>query len=68
MFQWFRKAAKKHDGEGLLETGHCYQFGVGDCAVHNRALANSAVNATVLASRRLRGKRRASRAARYRER
>jgi TPR repeat protein len=29
MFQWFRKAAKKHDGEGLLETGLCYQFGVG---------------------------------------
>ena len=28
-FQWFRKAAKKHDGEGLLEAGHCYQFGAG---------------------------------------
>jgi TPR repeat protein len=29
MFRWFRKAASQHDGEGLLETGHCYQFGVG---------------------------------------
>jgi hypothetical protein len=32
------------------------------------ALSNYAVNATVLASRRLRGKRRAARPARYRER
>jgi hypothetical protein len=29
MFKWFRKAAKHHDGEALLETGLCFQFGVG---------------------------------------
>ena len=29
MFHWFRVAAKNHDGDALLETGHCYQFGDG---------------------------------------
>ena len=161
MFQWYLKAAKRHDGDALLEIGHGYQFGVGTrrnlraaersyraaigsgwitesgreeamfflatlllslgrglpievrylliranvehdypqaaslrkllgseswrnmcvcrrdppsqigathCPVHDQALANNAVNAPVLASRRLRGKRRASRPARYRGR
>jgi TPR repeat protein len=161
MFQWFRKAAKKQDGNAFLEIGHCYQFGVGTrvnlraaersyraaiasawitesgreeamfflatlllslgrglpievrylliranvehdypqaarllkvlgsekwrsscvcrrdrprqvgalhCPVHNRALANNPVNATVPASRRSQSKRRATGPARYRAR
>ena len=29
MFHWFQVAAKHHDGDALLEIGHCYQFGDG---------------------------------------
>jgi hypothetical protein len=41
---------------------------MGSAEMTEAVLPNNAVNATVLASRRLQGKRRASRPARYRER
>jgi len=58
---------------GVFQTPECILPGdiieaVPHWLSHRGSLPNNAVNATVLASRRLRGKRRASRPARYRER
>jgi hypothetical protein len=53
---------------GVRERTWKHATGKGPTTLYPRVLSNNAVNATVLASRRLQGKRRATRPARYRGR
>lgn len=53
-FRWWKRAAEMGDGDGAVDVGYCYQYGIGTrpsiglaCRMYERALASEALGRAI---------------------